>query len=271
LDRTALLAESRDSYVAAAARAGRRGAAGERYDVYLSFGPRERELAERIAAELTRRSLQVFLPSGDLVTGEELSFAADSQNLVVVVGESFGRAQLREVERFLRQALDEESEGLVIPVQAPGMYAGDLPKILAQFKAERLRDDSDDAIKTLAHRIVRDASATQATMSAPVSSPIMLDTIETLSDLTTWRLDKVRWLLVNECLDAVDQALEHDDYNALLATTADLELLSPSRVSRPESRSVVDIPPKTRDRVAAMIGRLEAGLLRSAGEGGPSS
>src|SRR5215470_5698773 len=162
LDRTALFAESRDSYVAAAARAGRRGAGAERYDVYLSFGPRERELAERIAAELTKRSLRVFLPSGDLVTGEELSPVADSQNLVIVVGESFGRAQLREVEQFLRQTLDEGSERLVIPVQAPGIQARDLPKILAQFKAERLHDDSDDVIKTLAKRIVRDASATQA-------------------------------------------------------------------------------------------------------------
>jgi len=266
LDRTALFAESRDSYVAAAARAGRRGAAGERYDVYLSFGPRERELAERIAAELTRRSLRVFLPSGDLVTGEEWPTVADSQNLVVVVGESFGRAQLREVERFLRQTLDEQtldeqSAGLVIPVQAPGTHAHDLPKILAQLKAERLRDDSDEAISTVANRIVRDASAAQTDLLPPVSSPVVLDTIETLSHLTSWRLDQTRWLLVNEGLDAVEQALEHDDENALMATTADLELLAPARLSSLRStKAVDDIPPKMRDRVTGLIGRLAGGL-----------
>ena len=163
------------------------------------------------------------------------------------------------------------SECLVIPVQAPGMHAYDLPKILAQFKAERLRDDSDDAIRTLAHRIVRDASAAQAAAaSAPVSSPIMLDAIETLSDLPLRRLDRMRWLLVDEGLDAVEQALDHDDENALLAATADLELLSPSRVSRPGSHNMVDIPLGTLDRVTALIGRLD-GRLRSAGEGSRSS
>lgn len=277
LDRTALFAESRDSYVAAAARAGRQSRAGGQYDVYLSFGPRERELAERIAAELTGRSLQVLLPSRDLGVGDESSPAAmemmiNSRNLVVIVGESFGRGQQREVERFLRQTLDEGSERLVIPVLAPGTtVTRDLPTILAQFKAERLRNDSDEAITTLAHRIVRDTSAARApATSAPVSSPIIDDILGTLSDLAGWLLDDMRWALVDECLDAVEQALELNDDNALQAATADLELLGPSRVSsrvsRTGSRKAIDIPPPLRDRVTALIEKLEARLLRSAGK-----
>lgn len=269
LDRTALFAESRDSYVAAAARAGRRGDVSGRYDVYLSSGPRERELAERIAAELTGRSLRVFLPDRDTPAGEEWSAVMtdtidNSRNLVAIVGESFGRAQQREVERFLRHTLDEGSERLVIPVQAPGKYPRKLPPILAQFRAERLPDDSDEAIETLAYRIVRDVSTAQVGIrSAPASSSNMEFALESLSGIVTWRLDSTRWLLVDEGLDAVEQALEHDDENALLAATTDLELLAPMRVAyRTESRSPVDIPSPLRARVTALIETLQSRLRR---------
>lgn len=73
LDRTDLLAESRDSYVAAAARAGLRDGGSAEYDVYLSWGPAEHDLAVRIAGELTRRSLRVFMPSPDVAYRETRS------------------------------------------------------------------------------------------------------------------------------------------------------------------------------------------------------
>ena len=123
LDRTSLLAESRDSYVAAAARGGRT----VRYDVFLSAAAPQRAVAERLTAELEARSLTVFSATATPVALGEPSSAtleaaiADCRHLVVLVGsEGLAPQQMREVERFLRQNLDDNAERLVIPVQAPG-------------------------------------------------------------------------------------------------------------------------------------------------------
>lgn len=159
LDKTELLAQSRDSYVAAAARAGLREGS-YRYDVFLSHGPRDAELALRIAHELARLSLRVFLGAGDAVAPrpierESLEAISDSQNLLVLIGAVFDKNQEKDVYTFLRQAVDEASDRLVIPVLAPGAHGHDMPAILTQFQAEHMRDISEVAVATLAYRLVR--------------------------------------------------------------------------------------------------------------------
>ncbi|MGH3570110.1 MAG: CATRA system-associated protein [Pseudonocardia sp.] len=264
LDRTDLLAESRDSYIAAAARVGLREGDSAGYDVYLSWGPQDHELAVRIAGELTRRSLRVFMASPDVAHRETrspvvLEAISRSRNIIILVGETSAPNQLRDVERFLRQTLDEGSDRLMIPVLAPGANVRDLPKILGHYQVERLRDADDEAITTLAHRIVRAVSAVRASItSADAADDIREDARDTLSDVTSWRLDPLRWQLVAQGIDAVKQALDSSDENALLLAAADIGLLGPVRTARLGSDPDVEAPPEVRERINELIDRLEA-------------
>jgi MinD-like ATPase involved in chromosome partitioning or flagellar assembly len=260
LGRIALLDEIRDSYVAAAERAGRRGSTAERYDVFVSCAARNRDLAGAIAWDLTRRSLRVFLPNTDLAAGDNWSSLmqdalTNATNLLVVVGDEFGSWQSKEVENFVRQVLDEGSHRLVIPVLVPGVSVRRLPSVLRPFKAERLLDDSPQEITTLSHRIAR-AIAAGGTVATPGrSSAVQEDALDTLSEVEGWRLDALRWQLVDQGVDRLRQALDQHDDDAVRVATADLELVGPLRGAG-SGRDVTDIPPDLRARVTALIERL---------------
>ena len=204
----------------------------------------------------------MFLPSGDVTFADAtsppaLDGIASSRNLLVLVGKVLDKNQFRDVERFLRQTLDEGSSRLVIPVQASGTHTRDLPSILSHFKAERLRDDDDEAITTLSHRVSSAVSTARAPLaSGTMSNVVREDALDTLSDVTGWRLDSLRWLLVEQGVGALEQALKRTDENALRVVTSDLELLGPVRSSGIGSSDAVDMPLDLRDRVTALINRL---------------
>jgi len=170
LDRTDLLAESRDSYVAAAARAGLRENPSGQYDVFISVGKQHYYLAVRIARELEGRSIRVAPLAENAGTQKSsphmLDTISDSRNLMVLIGDGLTRPQSRDVDRFLRQTLDEGSDRLVIPVLAPGGHLEDLPAILGQFMVERLEDAGDAAIGALVRRVVRASSVGPAQAEA---------------------------------------------------------------------------------------------------------
>jgi MinD-like ATPase involved in chromosome partitioning or flagellar assembly len=260
LDKTGLLDESRDSYVAAAARAGLRKRSTDRYDVYVSYGQPNRALAGALADELRRRSLRVFLADADVAAGSLWSertqdALTNASSLLVVVGDELGRWQMREVERFLRQVLDEGSRRPVIPVLAPGVSRSALPPVLAQFKAERLPDASPPEITTLSHRIARDI-ATGGTVATPGrSAAVQEDALDTLSDVAGWRLDTLRWQLVAQGVDQLGAALDRADDDAIRVATADLELVGPIRAAG-SGEDATDIPPGLRARVGELIARL---------------
>ncbi len=256
LDKTELLAESRDSYVAAAARAGLREGS-YRSDVFLSHGRRETELAQRIARELSRLSLRVFLAVEDAAVSrptetQPLEAISDSRNLLVLVGAVFDKSQERDIYGFLRQAVDEGSDRRVLPVLAPGAQLGDQPTILGQFQAERMRDVSDEAVATLAYRLVRAISVEARTVSGTVRE----EARETLDDARAWRLDPIRWQLVEQGLDAVEHALRANDENTLRVAIADIELLGPVR-SAGFGTKPIEAPESIRERVNELIHLLE--------------
>ena len=242
LDRTGLLAESRDSFVAAAARGGRR--TGPRSAVYLSDSARNRGLSGRLRRELGARAVVVSGPTSGIST-DALENAA---HLLVLVGpEGPAPQQTREVERFLRQNLDEGAERLVIPVLTPDAPA--LPPLLAPFRARRLVDDGDDAVAALAATIARDVATRGGTDDA---GTVRADTLGALADLTAWQLDPLRWQLVDQELRQVERAVDDGDDAELRTVTAELELLGPTRTAR----DGVPMPAGLRGRVVTLITRL---------------
>ena len=120
LENTELLVTSRDSYVDAAMRAGRRRAGFER-DIFVSHTAETAPQARQLAQGLQKMGLDVIVGDDDLLAGEPWGDRLDrtlddSQHLVLVMGEKPSRFQEREAQYFLRQALDENSERRVIPV-----------------------------------------------------------------------------------------------------------------------------------------------------------
>ena len=260
LDRTGLLDESRDSYVAAAARAGLRERSTDRYDVYVSYGQPDRVLAEALADELRRRSLRVFWPGTEVASGsvwpERMQDAlTNATNLLVVVGDGFGRGQTREVDNFLRQVLDEGAARLVIPVLAPGVSKRAVPSVLMPFKAEKLPSTSPREITTLSHRIARDVAAGGTVATPDRASEVQEDALDTLSDVVVWRLDALRWQLVAQGVELLGVAIDRADDDGIRVATADLELVGPVRGAG-SGADATDIPPDLRTRIGALIAQL---------------
>ncbi|WP_050803368.1 MULTISPECIES: tyrosine-protein kinase family protein [Protofrankia] len=154
LDRSDLLVESRDSFVAAATRQGLRSRGDDYdFDVFIShdsFSESE-QLARSLEALLTRRGLRVLGPSEQarqLATGVERSRALDtllarSRHLVILVDRYVDRSQNREINRFMRQTLDDQSDRAVLPVLVPDTESGSLPSPLRHFQYLRITDEED--------------------------------------------------------------------------------------------------------------------------------
>ena len=139
LENTELLVTSRDSYVDAAMRAGRRRAGFER-DIFVSQTAETAPQARQLAQGLQKMGLDVIVGDDDLLAGEPWSDRLersldDSQHLVLVMGEKPSKFQEREAQYFLRQALDENSERRVIPVVATPTAFEHMPRFLRSFRA----------------------------------------------------------------------------------------------------------------------------------------
>ncbi|MET0417315.1 MAG: hypothetical protein ABW022_14985 [Actinoplanes sp.] len=160
LDRTSLLAEGRDSFVGAAARGGLwEDEDSPREQVFLSFDAQHDEAARYAQAcrvELERRQLDVFLAPihpgvrmrGGSATNEALT---RSTSMIAVVSDRPLPEQQRDIETFLRQSLDGESDRAVIPVLLPGVSAAELPPAARSIQA--LRPASSDPVESTATQV----------------------------------------------------------------------------------------------------------------------
>jgi tetratricopeptide (TPR) repeat protein len=145
-----LLVESRDSYVDAARRAGLRGGRFEN-DILISHTRSSREAANELADRLRSFGLSVFLEEDDAKSGDDYIAQSDrnlaqSQHLVVVIGKQMTRWQRRQVERFIKQTVDEKSERNVIPVLVAGASASALPSLVQRVEPYDMRQQSASSI-----------------------------------------------------------------------------------------------------------------------------
>ncbi len=149
LDRSDLLVESRDSFVDAATRQGLRSRGdGYDFDVFISYDkyPESEQLVRSLEALLTRRGLRVLEPS--FRPGTDWSRAlstllARSRHLVVLVDRYVDRSQRHEIDRFMRQTLDDQSDRAVLPVLVSDTEPDNLPSPLKHFRYLRITDQED--------------------------------------------------------------------------------------------------------------------------------
>lgn len=265
LDRTELLASSRDAYVAAAARAGLRKGAVAGYDVFISSAGSQEWMAAWLARALADRALSVFttrepIGIGFAPAGQRRLPVRDaiarSAALVVLLGPD--GAVGPEVELFLRQALDDASVRPVIPVLLP--HTGRIPPnhLLSQFQAARLPDDSEESLRALATEIERIAARTAPVPAQrePALPEAFAEAADLLDDALVWRLDDLRWQLVEQQVGAMEDALAERDEPAIVDLTSDLAQLGPVRSSYRGNAGPVDIPGQLAARVRPLIARL---------------
>lgn len=156
LDRTQMLGESRESYIAAASRQGLRnsggveGAAGP-VDVYLNQAAGSAQ-ARVFRDALVRRGLKVHV-SGDELDAEAL---ARSIHMILLIEKQATARQVQDAELFLRQTLDEGSERSLQPVLLPGATPRGLPQAVLQIAGSQVPAGGDVDIEAQAGRIALD-------------------------------------------------------------------------------------------------------------------
>jgi MinD-like ATPase involved in chromosome partitioning or flagellar assembly len=163
LTKSDLLIESRDSYVDSAAREGLRGGLFQ-YDLFISYSgsdPQASETAERLARLLRGMGVRVFLATRAIRKAEtwsdELELALSrSKHMLMLIGRGIGRLQELELNRFMRQTIDEGSERTVIPVLLGGASPESLPTLLRRSQYLVMQDDpavEEDAMREIAAKI----------------------------------------------------------------------------------------------------------------------
>jgi tetratricopeptide (TPR) repeat protein/cellulose biosynthesis protein BcsQ len=130
LDGTDALADARDAYVAAAARAGRRSSdtLEKLVGVFLSYRTEDRGLARVIAGALADRGLRVVDPASAAHPGGSATAHLREQLgavplMVCVLGDRMSAAQGQEIEVFARHAGDGEPERVLVAVTPTPMLS----------------------------------------------------------------------------------------------------------------------------------------------------
>ena len=179
----------------AASRQGLR-AGGYGYDVFLSYSRSDKAAtatARELATLLMDSGIRVWYddvnlaPGGDLA--EELDRAiSQSQHMVAVLGQQQSDWASREIVRFMRQTLEDESERTVIPVlvnASPDV----LPPLLSRTEYLRIEGSGlkrAEETAAAAREIVSSLQETQG--RPPAASPRWTPTqAESAVNLSIWR------------------------------------------------------------------------------------
>ncbi len=155
LTRSDLLVESRDAYVSAAAREGLRR--GEyTYSVFISYShldPDAASIARELNVLLARNGVRSFLDTNEIPLESEWPEASDlalsqSRHMVALIGPRWESLQDIELNKFMRQALDERSERTVFPVLI-NTSPDSLPPLLRRTQAVSI-EGADPVARRLA-------------------------------------------------------------------------------------------------------------------------
>ncbi|WP_410586597.1 CATRA system-associated protein [Amycolatopsis sp. lyj-23] len=211
LDRTDLLAENRDAYVAAV-RSSRREF---KHDLRVSIPRTFVNTANELVDELKKREVRVVKSlSGDrslLARAED-----DARHLCLVVDGKVSRWQAAEVELFLHRTLGQDRR--VIPILTAGTLASSLPGYVGNLRYLRLSGSRGPA------EVARDL-VTQLRGDTPlVETDDDLDLVALLGQARESRLRPSRWDLVDELVTALQAAVAAGDGGRTRDLAADLEV-----------------------------------------------
>ncbi|SNX62639.1 CobQ/CobB/MinD/ParA family nucleotide binding protein [Streptomyces sp. TLI_55] len=143
LEDARLFTESRDAYVDAAIRTGRRGGRYA-YDFFISGTPKTEHEAARLGALLAEAGLSSFSAlQPDAGPREDLRPVIDkSRHLLLLARDSVDSWHRDELNYFLRQTLDEQSDDrTVFPVVGSMRVLRDLPSLVQALPSYRLAED----------------------------------------------------------------------------------------------------------------------------------
>jgi MinD-like ATPase involved in chromosome partitioning or flagellar assembly len=215
-DRTDLLADNRDAYVASA----RDRRQDFSLDLLVSSPRSTLHVADRLVEELRDLGVRVERSSsGDLEILEKTSELAE--HLCLVVDQGLSRWQVTEVERFLRHTIGPDGgQRRLFCVLTDGTDPENLPGFLRNLRHLRFepgvaRDLYDMITGTPAGEVDRDREALRNAASALRAVPDRLPSVGRLS-------------LVEETVHGMATALDNGDLAALRDFSADLGVLSKS-------------------------------------------
>ncbi|NNN36847.1 tetratricopeptide repeat protein [Streptomyces sp. S3(2020)] len=166
LEDVQLFTESRDSYVDAAIRTGRRGGRYP-YDFFISSAANTSEDARILSGLLAAEGFSSYSLPTDMRPGgrsEDLRTVIDTCRHFILLGrDTVGSFQQGELNYFLRQTLDEQADRVLFPVLTPRNVVRDLPTIVQSIQAFSLSDDGlADVARTIRARIQGNGSPSAA-------------------------------------------------------------------------------------------------------------
>ncbi|WP_405734227.1 FxSxx-COOH system tetratricopeptide repeat protein [Streptomyces sp. NBC_00028] len=139
LEDARLFTESRDAYVDAAVRTGRRGGHYQ-FDLFISGTSKTEDATRHLAQLLAAESLSVFSSIGE--SPERHRPIIDTcRHLVLMARDSVDPWHRDELNYFLRQTLDEQSDRTVFPVVGSSRVRRELPSLVQSLPSYDLAED----------------------------------------------------------------------------------------------------------------------------------
>ncbi|MEV6444663.1 AAA family ATPase [Amycolatopsis sp. NPDC051716] len=244
-DRTDLLADNRDAYVAAA----RTQRQSYDLDLLVSVPRPEPKVATELIEGLGEFGLRVDRSfSGDPAFLEQTGNPA--KHLCLVVDGGVSRWQSMEAERFLRHTLDADAGRQLFCVLTRTTDPDRLPAFLRNLRLFQLDASTRPRqVARLLHEIITDSVP-----SRPDSDQAALqDAVSALSKVPTEVGHRGRWPLVQQTVADMTAAWQDGDMPLLKDLTVDLEQLSEVRANG----SRFAAPEGLREDIDALLSRIE--------------
>ncbi|NUO43942.1 MAG: TIR domain-containing protein, partial [Streptomyces sp.] len=170
LEDARLFTESRDAYVDAAVRTGRRGGNYE-FDFFVSGTTKTERETRRLVELLSAEGLSSFgtFTGAEVGSRENLRATIDTcRHLVLLARDSVESWHRDELNYFLRQTLDEQSDRTVFPVVGSQRVLRDLPALVQSLPSYGLAEDQlVDVAGAIAARVRSDAPHVRFDAPAP--------------------------------------------------------------------------------------------------------
>ncbi|TCO55826.1 CATRA system-associated protein [Actinocrispum wychmicini] len=243
-DRTDLLAENRDAYVAAARGINRTFV----HDLRVSSPRPTLDVAQTLIDELNSRDVRAVLSlSGDrsLLTDAD----DDARHLCLVVDGELTRWQSADVELFLHRTLGQDRR--VIPVLAGDADANALPGYVGNLRYLRLSPTWGPA------EVAQDL-ADQLNGAATHTEPDDVDPVDVLRRTARSRLHPATWQVVADIVDALLVATLAEDDPTVRELAAGLALVIRPRAGQPANQHRTTAAPDVQAAMTRVVRILEA-------------